>query len=41
MIPDPHEDDRPEVMLGMVIISAVLITAIAIISYFLVEGLKG
>jgi hypothetical protein len=39
MIPDPHEDDHPEVMLGMVIISAVLIIAIGIISYFLVEGL--
>jgi hypothetical protein len=41
MIHDPHEDDHPEVMLGVVIISAVLIVAIAVISYFLVEGLKG
>jgi hypothetical protein len=41
MIPDPHEDDHPEVMLGVVLITAFLITAIAVISYFLFTGSEG
>lgn len=36
MIPDPHEHDRPEMMLGMALIAAGLIAAIAVIFISLV-----
>jgi hypothetical protein len=31
MIPDPHENDHPEMMLGMALIAAALIAAILVI----------
>jgi hypothetical protein len=38
MIPDPHEDDHPEVMLGMALIAAILTSAILIIFISFVVG---
>lgn len=41
MIPDPHEDDHPELMLGKVLIFFLLLVVIGIISSWFLSGAEG
>lgn len=38
MIPDPHQDDHPEKMLGVALISAMIIAILVFISYTFINS---